>query len=224
MSTGGSIFFTVLLLFAVLFLLGYLVHNTIDMSGEVQQAQQAGAECQQSYSQQSADLDSTQIENQRLESENQDLRNLVQTLRQTVEAERQGRLRAEAEAPGLQQRVQAAEQLAAGKQALSEVAVAQASIWKGQVDQLTPALNQAQAQNQELSRQNEELKQANAFLQAIGVWLSMKTEDKLAASLVTGGLATGSIMTAAAGLYARRRRGLLLRPGKPDRSMPTRRT
>lgn len=213
MSTGASIFFTILLLFAVLFLLGYLVHNTIDLNGQIQQAKQASEQCQQTSAQLRSSLEATRNENQRLEQENQDLKNLAQKLGQELEAERQGKQQAENETSILQQKAQELEKQLAGKQALSEVAVVQAGIWKNRVDQLTQEQNALETDCKELSRKYDQLKQADSFLRALEPGLDWEMGDKEMAGLLTGSVAIGSGIVAAAGRYARKRRNSLSRPG-----------
>lgn len=207
MSTGGSIFYTVLLLLVLAILLGILLYYAMDMRETVNLAQQAEQVCRQEHAQQSAELETARSEIQRLQGANQALEEQLAQISQSQEAERQGRLQAEAEASAWRQRSQELEQQITTNQVVHDITTNEIQNLAAQLQQTTQALQAAQAQNQALRQQLQALKQASALLQLLGNWLEWSAQEKVVLGLATGGLATGGLTAAALALYGKRRRG-----------------
>ena len=207
MSTGGSIFSTVSLLLGLMILLGLLLYYAVDTRGEVIQTRQAEQTCQQDYAQSSADLNSAQTEIDRLTGEIQEVESQVTDLELSLGAERQGRQRAEAEAVQLHGRIQELEKQLAELRVIYGITTTQIGAQAEQVDQLSVALEETQAQNQMLRQQLDVLEQANPILHLLATWLSWGSQEIAVVGLMTGGLMTCGLTTAAVGLYWRRYRG-----------------
>lgn len=207
MSTGGSIFYTVLLLLVLAIVLGLLLYYAMDMRQTVDLAQQAEQVCRQELAQLSSELETGRNEIQRLQEQNQTLEGQLGQLSQSHEAERLGRLQAEAEASAWRQRSQQLEQQITSNQVVHDITTNEIQNLATQLEQANQGLLAAQAQNQALRQQLQALEQTSALLQLLGNWLEWGAQEKVILGLATGGLATSGLATAALALYSKRRRG-----------------
>jgi molecular chaperone GrpE (heat shock protein) len=188
MSTGASIFFTVLLVIGLMILLGILIYYAVDTRGAILQAQQAQQECEGQYAQQNAQLKVAKDTISRLESNIQRLETQIQGLEQSLEKEGKDRQQAEAEVEQSRKRLQDLEQQLAGQKDLYQRTLSQTGSLIQQIDQLSRALNDAQEQNRVLHQQLQDIEQVDMVLSTLSTWVGGGLDHKAALELVTIGL------------------------------------